>query len=426
MDNKIYFRRAGILLAFPMAYAYARLLLIEFLRGWQFSLALTAISLIFILVSELVRCGRKAFVNKNTGETVFWYVMMLLAAVTAPFGPSEALSVFAVHLCAVYSVLVSNDILLGDRTGGFILADLIHGFYVKSFAGFPNFVTDWSAFKKEGEKKKHNATVILIAVGFVIIMVTFFIISLVFISRIDDDIAAAFAGSFESLARYFKELKIDNIIGAFVLAVPICFYLYGLMARSAKSDGTREKRIGSNMAAGLEKGRKVPCVITCISAGFFVALYIFFFIKRTAYFTGGFTGIVPDDKLVAYYAREGFFELVGIMAVNMCVYLTIYLFEKRNNAGRTTLGGRILVTLLMSESIIFAVISMSKLWLYFSMYGYTPKRMLAMWGTLALGFAALMSILTVNRGKSHFRLGVFFTAVSYIAVSILSWVLSSV
>ena len=106
---------------------------------------------------------------------------------------------------------------------------------------------------------------------------------------------------------------------------------------------------------------------------------------------------------MAYYAREGFFELVGIMAVNMCVYLTIYLFEKRNNAGRTTLAGRILVTLLMSESIIFAVIAMSKLWLYYSIYGYTPKRMLAMWGTLTLGFAALMSILTVNRGKSHFR-----------------------
>ena len=110
----------------------------------------------------------------------------------------------------------------------------------------------------------------------------------------------------------------------------------------------------------------------------------------------------------------------------MCVYLTIYLFEKRNGEGKTSIPGRILVTLLMSESIIFAVIAMSKLWLYYSYYGYTPKRMLAMWGTLALGFSAFMSILTVNRGKSHFRLGVFFTAVSYIFVSILSWVLASV
>lgn len=426
MDNKIYFRRAGILLAFPLAYTYARLLLVNNYTEWQFSLALTVISVLFIIVSELVKCGRKAFINKNTGETVFWYVMMILAAVTSSFGPSEVLSAFAVHLCAVYSVLVSNDILLGDKTGGLIIADLIHGFYVKSFAGFPNFITDWSAFKKEGQKKSRNAAVILLIIGFIIVMSIFFIISLVFISRIDVDVAAAFITYWRSLAYYFESLRIDNIIMSCVLAVPICFYLYGLMSRSAKSDGTREKRIGANMASGLEKGRKVPCVVTCISAGFFVALYIFFFIKRTAYFMGGFTGEVPEGKLVAYFAREGFFELVGIMAVNMCVYLTIYLFEKRNSEGRTTLPGRILVTLLMSESIIFAIISMSKLWLYFSIYGYTPKRMLAMWGTLALGFAALMSILTVNRGKSHFRIGVFFTAASYIAVSILSWILSTI
>ena len=426
MDNKIYFRRAGILLAFPLAYAYARLLLVSNLNGWQFGLALTAVSVLFIIVSELVRAGRKSFVSKNTGEAVFWYVMMILSAITAPFGPNDVLSVFAVHLCAVYSVLVSNDILLGDKTGGMIVADLIHGFYVKSFAGFPNFITDWSAFKKEGVKKQRNAAVILLIIGFIVLMGIFFIISLVFISRIDVDIAAAFLTYWRSVSYYFESLKIDSIIFSCVLAVPICFYLYGLMSRSAKSDGSREKRIGSVMASGLERGRKVPCIVTCISAGFFVALYIFFFIKRTAYFMGGFTGELPEGKLVAYFAREGFFELVGIMAVNMCVYLTIYLFEKRNIAGKTTLPGRILVTLLMSESIIFAVIAMSKLWLYFSIYGYTPKRMLAMWGTLALGFAALMSILTVNRGKSHFRLGVFFTAVSYIAVSVLSWVLGSV
>ncbi|MBR3081360.1 MAG: DUF4173 domain-containing protein [Clostridiales bacterium] len=425
MDNKISFRRAGILLAFPLAYTYARLLLVNSLSGWQLSVALTVISVFFIVVSELVRCGRKSFINKNTGESVFWYIMMILAAVTAPFGPNDVLSVFAVHLCAVYSVLVSNDILLGDKTGGFIPADLIHGFYVKSFAGFPNFVTDWSCFKKEGEKKSRNAAVILLVIGFVILMGIFFVISLVFISRIDVDVAAAFLTYWRSVTYYLERLRIDNIIWSFFLAVPVCFYLYGLMARSAKSDGTREKRIGSNMSAGLEKGRKVPCIVTCISAGFFVVLYIFFFIKRTAYFMGGFTGELPEGKLVAYFAREGFFELVGIMAVNMCVYLTIYLFEKRNNAGRTTIPGRILVTLLMSESIIFAVIAMSKLWLYFSIYGYTPKRMLAMWGTLALGFAALMSIFTVNRGKSHFRMGVFFTAASYIGVSILSWVLGS-
>lgn len=426
MDKTITFRRVGILLAYPMAYAYARLMFYDWNKSWQATAAYTAIALIFILVSELVRLGRKPFARKNAGETVFWYIMMFLAAFTASFGPSTELSVFALHLCAVYSVLVSNDLLLGGRTGGFIPADLIHGFYVKSFAGFPNFVTDWSSFKNEGDGKRRNPAVTAVIVGFVCLMFVFLCFSIHFMSEIDADISDFLKMNFKVIIDYIDSLQLDDIFVRAIVAIPICFYLYGLMSRSAKSDGVREKRVGGNISRALERGRKVPCAVSYICAGMFVVMYILFFAKRAAYFLGGFTGQVPEGQLVSHFARNGFFELVGIMAVNMCVYLTIYMFEKRNPEGVASLPSRILVIILMVESIAFAVISMSKLWLYFSIYGYTPKRMLAMWGTLALGFAALLSILTVIRKKSHFRPGVYFTAVSYIAVCILSWVLSTI
>ena len=425
MDNSTGFRRAGILLAYPLAYAYVRLVLNYWASEWTAVAAYTSFSLVFIIVSEIVRRGRRPFAHKMTGETIFWYVIMLIASFTAPFGPSCALSMFAVHLCAVYSVLVSNDVLLGGKTGGLIPADLIHGFYVKSFAGFPNFITDWAAFKKEGDRKARSKVVVAIVICFILFMGVFFCIALSLLSKIDKDIAEFFDTYLVDFFECLRKIRFEDLMFRLFLAIPVCFYLYGLLSRSAKSDGVREKHVGETLVSFFRKGRKVPVVITSISAGFFVLMYILFFAKRTAYFLGGFTGEVPDGQLVAYFARNGFFELVGIMAVNMCVYLTIYLFEKRNEGGKVSLPGRILVTLLMAESIIFAAIAMSKLWLYFSIYGYTPKRMLAMWGTLALGFSALMSILTVNRGKPHFRPGVYFTAVSYVAVCILSWVLGS-
>ena len=424
MDNSTGFRRAGILLAYPLAYAYVRLVLNYWRTEWMAVAAYTSFALVFIIVSEIVRRGRRPFAHKMTGETIFWYFIMLVTAFTAPFGPSCVLSMFAVHLCAVYSVLVSNDVLLGGKTGSLIPADLIQGFYVKSFAGFPNFITDWGAFKREGDKKARSKAVIALAVSFIVFMGVFFCIALSLLSKIDKDIADFFDTYLCTFFEYLRQIRFEDLIFRMFLAIPVCFYLYGLVSRSAKSDGEREKRIGNTLVSFFRKGRRVPVVITSICAGFFVMMYILFFAKRTAYFMGGFTGEVPEGQLVAYFARNGFFELVGIMAVNMCVYLTIYLFEKRNSNGRVSVPGRILVTLLMAESIIFAAIAMSKLWLYFSIYGYTPKRMLAMWGTLALGFSALMSILTVNRGKSHFRPGVYFTAVSYVAVCILSWVLS--
>ena len=198
------------------------------------------------------------------------------------------------------------------------------------------------------------------------------------------------------------------------------------MSRSAKSDGEREKRVGAKLGKFIGKGKTVSATIVYIAAGVFVALYALFFIKRLAYMLGGFVGDVPDGMLVSHYAREGFFELVGIMAVNMCVYLAIIMFGKSDQNGKFAVPAKILVTLLMSESIIFAVIAMSKLGLYYSIYGYTPKRILAMWGTLALGFAAGLTIATLHRCKPHFRAGVIFTSISYIAICILSGVLVSI
>ena len=435
MDKRVIFQRLGIILAYPLAYAYIRLMMsssYEFLISSDrltWSVAYPVIALLFIAVNEIVRRGRRGIKTNPSKETVFWYVMTYLSGLTATIGPNEALSVFAMHLCAVYSVLISNEILLGGKTSGFIPADLIHGFYVKSFAGFPNFVIDWQCFKRpapiEGEVRAPRKNPVGLII-FIPVMLILLFIAVCLMASIDEDIAMFLDGITEHISDYLSALRIYEIIPRAIFAIPVCFYLYGLMSRSAKSDGEREKRVGSNLGRFIGKGKTVSATIVYIAAGVFVVLYILFFVKRIAYMLGGFVGNVPDDMLVSHYAREGFFELVGIMAVNSCVYLAIILFGKSDENGKFAVPAKILVTLLMLESIIFAVIAMSKLGLYYSIYGYTPKRILAMWGTLALGFAAGLTIVTVHRGKPHFRAGVLFTSVSYIAICIFSAVLVAI
>ena len=435
MDKRVIFQRLGVILAYPLAYAYVRLMISsanEFLIDGgtlTWSVAYPIIALLFIAVNEIVRRGRRGIKSNPSKETIFWYVMTYLSGLIATIGPNEALSVFAMHLCAVYSVLISNEILLGGKTSGFIPADLIHGFYVKSFAGFPNFVTDWSSFKRpapvEGEVRAPRKNPLGLII-FIPVMLILLLIAVSLMASIDEDIKAFLSGITEYISDYLSALKIYEIIPRAIFAIPVCFYLYGLMSRSAKSDGEREKRVASKLSWLIGKGKTVSATIVYIAAGLFVILYILFFVKRLAYMLGGFVGNVPDDMLVSHYAREGFFELVGIMAVNSCVYLAIILFGKSDENGKFAVPAKILVTLLMLESIIFAVIAMSKLGLYYSIYGYTPKRILAMWGTLALGFAAGLTIVTVHRGKPHFRAGVLFTSVSYIAICIFSAVMVAI
>lgn len=435
MDRKYVLQRLGILLAYPLAYIYLRLILSsyhEFVIETAYvsiSVAYPVLAILFILMNEIVRRGIRGCGSKLTGETIFWYTMTFLSGMTATIGPDEILSVFAMHLCAVYSVLVANNILLGCKTSGFIPADLIHGFFVKSFAGFPNYFTGWKCFKSErtgsdnGTAPKKN---IIGALIFTVIMVILLIISVNLMASIDEDISFFINRSFWWLDDYLTGIRVRDIYWRAIFAVPVCLYLYGLISRSAGSDGEREKRVASWMNRIRGKGKTVSSTLVYIAAGIFVVVYILFFIKRMAYMLGGFTATVPDGVLVSHFAREGFFELVGIMAVNMCVYLAIILLGKTDSEGRFSLASKILVTLLMAESIIFAVIAMSKLGLYYSIYGYTPKRIKAMWATMTLGFAAAMTIVTVHRGKPHFRAGVMFTSVSYIGICILSGVLAAV
>ena len=274
----------------------------------------------------------------------------------------------------------------------------------------------------ENEPRRKNPAGAII---FIAVMAVLLIISVSLMASIDKDINQFFSNITYLFGDYFRNIEVNMIMFRAIFAIPVCFYLYGLMSRSAKSDGEREKRVAQWLTRTRGRGKTVSSTLVYIAAGIFVVAYILFFIKRLAYMLGGFVGSVPDKMLVSQYAREGFFELVGIMAVNMCVYLVIILLGKTDSDGKFSLPSKILVTLLMSESIIFAIIAMSKLGLYYSRFGYTPKRILAMWGSLALGFAAAMTIATVFRGKPHFRAGVIFTAVSYIAICILSGVLVS-
>ena len=447
MDKKVIFQRLGILLAYPLAYAYVRLIFSftnEFVifgkigqGSFRFNYAYPIFALLFIIVNEIVRRGRRGESGKLNAQTFFWYAVTILAGLTATVGEGqdfeglEEVSVFAMHLSAVYSVLVSNNILLGGKTSGFIPADLIHGFYVKAFAGFPNFVVDWKCFGKpktegaEGEvvRQKKN---IFSAIIFVIIMGVLMIISVALMSSIDEDISYFFNNFADILDNYLGSLKIDEIFGRCVFAVPVCFYLYGLMSRSAKSDGEREKRVASWLLRVRGKGKTVSETLVYIAAGIFVVGYVLFFIKRLTYMMGGFAGDVPDGMLVSRYAQEGFWQMVGIAAVNLCVYLAIILLGRSDSDGKFSLPAKILVTILMVETIAFAVIAMSKIGLYYSIYGYTPKRILAMWATMSLTFAAVMTILTVHQGKPHFRAGVIFTSASYIAICILSAVLVAI
>ncbi len=422
MDNKRSFWKAGLLLAYPVAYLYLRLLVhfpfVEKGTDYHFISAFIFV-LIFIAFNEIVRRGR----GKGTSKSAyFWYGVMGLTAITVNIAPSYALSVFALHLCAVYAVLVSGNILYEGKTGSFIVSDLMNGGFVKTFPNFGNIIDDIKEFRKndEGEKTKRSAKGIVAGIVMIIILFPMFIIALFLLSQINAEFNTMMTKLLGSIdLDWLLHLDIPSVFARLVFAVPATFFLYALISSCAKEDGSREREKFAAKVKARNKMRIVSPVFSAILSGMFVLIYLLFFILEGKYIFSALLGRLPEGFNVVDYARRGFFDLVGIMFINMLVFLVINTLEKRGGSIKIS---RFMTMVLMGESIVFAVVALCKLLMYFTTFGYTPKRMLAMWGCIVMGAAAVFVIMNLIKAGDHARKWIIFTAASYVAMCLLAGV----
>ena len=216
----------------------------------------------------------------------------------------------------------------------------------------------------------------------------------------------------------FSYLDIDSIASTvikLVFAVPVTFYVYGLFSGSDLCIGEEQKRRYSNVIGFIDRLRAAPMFISIVILSVFDALYIIFGVFRARYYFTAFTGKVLEGFSYSGYAREGFFELCAIMALNILVVAVIRIFAIGEDF--TSKPVKLLMGLLMSESVFFAVSSLSKIILYFNRYGFTPKRVLSMWAVTVFIYATAEALLYVFKKLGNpVRRWLNYTLVSYLAV----------
>ena len=152
------------------------------------------------------------------------------------------------------------------------------------------------------------------------------------------------------------------------------------MARVLDKDGWNAFRIRS---------RFLPLVVSCAMLIPLLLVYGLFFFSQWPLYTSAFTGVLPQGYTYADYAREGFFQLCAVCAINGLLYLFVSLFTKREGEGVR----RALLTVLCLCSLILAATACSKMVLYVRTYGLTPKRVYASWAMVLLVAAFLLALL---------------------------------
>ena len=113
---------------------------------------------------------------------------------------------------------------------------------------------------------------------------------------------------------------------------------------------------------------------------------------------------------MAEYARQGFFSLCRVMAVNFALLWLV----TRSGALQASLHQptRILCTALLAESLLLAVIAASKLALYIDCFGFTPRRLQSAWLIAVLAAGCAAALYSLWSRKKSFRLWLLFSGVT--------------
>lgn len=130
--------------------------------------------------------------------------------------------------------------------------------------------------------------------------------------------------------------------------------------------------------------------ITALSAAIpILFLYVVFFISQWQYYVSGFTGVLPEDFSYATYAREGFFQLCTVSAINLVIIIAISLMIRRGQTNRSPVL-KILTCIFCLFTLVLISTAVAKLVMYIDFYGLTQKRFYAMWAMAVIALVFLV------------------------------------
>ena len=185
--------------------------------------------------------------------------------------------------------------------------------------------------------------------------------------------------AFEGMLRYLPDFSFPEFIGTVIFGVCIALFLY------TRNTALQHKEITPAIQR-LCKGISVLTVNTVLIA--ICVVYCAYLASQLAYFTGGLSGILPEDYTLAEYARRGFFEMAWLCAINLSIILfALSVCAKKQG---TPLSTRLFCLFIGIVTLFFIVAASAKMILYIGTFGLTRLRVLTQ---VVMVFFAVVTVL---------------------------------
>ena len=192
--------------------------------------------------------------------------------------------------------------------------------------------------------------------------------------------------------------RLLGVLGGVALALLcLCFVLPLLMAAD---DGI----------ASVQRGLGFAPRSTVLTALFVLcAVYLLFISMQAKYLFGAFWGALPEGFSYSEYARQGFFELCRVAAINIVILLAANVMSRAQAAENCLL--RVCNTALSALTLLLLATAAAKMALYIAAYGLTVKRVLASVFLVWMACVFVCVILRQFRTVALVRVAVFLGAV---------------
>ena len=381
-------------------------------------LALTAG--LIILLTEIIHRGKQ-----RTWENWLWLGCFLICVASHALQLSSVWYGYQtglfIHLFAVWWILSRSDTLLEGETGHLMPLDGLNGFVIFPFSHFflrsrtlTFFPSEAVRTRKDPQNRRRISAWSVLAVvvsGYLLFMAASLLLSA----------DSGFRDRFDSVADFFSRISdwIDGWIDEemwfrFALEIPVGCWLFGLISGTARVKDSYKQTMREGTYKTLQDMRKVPGKVWTAVIIVFSVLYASFFLLQGSYLFGAFTGTLPEGFIVSQYAREGFFELCKVIAVNFSVlWLATRMVSEETGKSRSFLWACLVF---LAESMLFAVIAFSKLFLYIHTFGFTPLRLQSTWLVCVCFAGCAFWMWSMLTGNKAFRKWVIFSAVTLCAL----------
>lgn len=313
------------------------------------------------------------------------------------------------HAYGIYWVLSLSGKQMTGISSGYLLTDALHGTIVYPLKSlflcwrlrcFLFFLR-----KKITKKRAKDPGMIYAAFAAAIAGVIFFA-AWQLLMQADEN----FAAQLSCFRLRFNTQQLHLYFLRFLISLPIGAYLFGLVVGTDREPMEHLETGRGEITDLLQSIRKVPASAWTVLTGAFVVFYLIFLGFQGSYLFGAFMRKLPAGFTVAQYARQGFFELLGIMGLNFLL-LWLVCYSSRTPVQKKK-SSRRMCTLLLVESLLFALTAMSKLLLYIDCFGFTPLRLQSFWAVTVLMAGCICCGLSLWGKKHTFSIWVYFTGIT--------------